>query len=281
MSESVPPYQSPPRRPGIRRAIVVIPSAFTLGNLFFGIWAIVYAAQGNFKWAGWFIVFAGMADILDGRLARMSHTGTRFGAELDSLVDVISFGVAPAMIMYFLEFAEAGKFAWILCFIYIASVAVRLARYNITAAGSDKPGWFTGLPSPAAGMTLATYFAFSQTEWYQKFPEYLDFQRQGLTFLMLALSAMMLSTVKYPRTPRIGFRSLSGILGTLITIGILVGVIVAPSNFLFPFGIGYLLFGIARAAVLALSERPEDTADAQTLQVRTRHDHDSNEDSAP
>jgi CDP-diacylglycerol---serine O-phosphatidyltransferase len=270
-----------PRRPGLRRAIVVIPSAFTLGNLFCGIWAIVSAAQGNFKWAGWFIVFAGVADILDGRLARMSHTGTRFGAELDSLVDVISFGVAPAMIMYFLEFAEAGKFAWTLCFIYVAAVAVRLARYNITAAGSDKPGWFTGLPSPAAGMTLATYFAFSQTQWYQRFPEYLDLQRQGLIFLMLALSAMMLSTIKYPRSPRIGFRSLSGILGTLITIGILVGVIFAPSTFFFLFGIGYLLFGVVRSAVIALSERAEDPVEAQTLQVRNNHDHDHTKDVAP
>lgn len=270
-----------PRRPGIRRAIVVIPSAFTLSNLFFGIWAMVYAAQGNFIWAGWFIVFAGVADVLDGRMARMSHTGTRFGAELDSLVDVISFGVAPAMLMYFLEFAEAGKFAWVLCFIYVAAVAVRLARYNITAAGAEHPGWFSGLPSPAAGMTLATYYAFSQTQWYQKFPEYLDLQRQGLTFLMLALSAMMLSTVKYPRTPRIGFRSLSGIIGTLVTIGILVGVIVAPSTFLFPFGIGYLLFGITRSALIALSERAEDTADAQTLHLRPPPGHDHDEDSTP
>lgn len=163
--------REPRRRPGIRRAIIVIPSAFTLSNLFFGIWAMVSAAQGNFTWAGWFLVFAGVADVLDGRMARMSHTGTRFGAELDSLVDVISFGVAPAMLMYFLEFAEAGRFAWIICFIYVAAVAVRLARYNITAAGSENPGWFSGLPSPAAGMTLATYYAFSQTQWYQKFPE--------------------------------------------------------------------------------------------------------------
>lgn len=266
-----------PRRPGIRRAIVVIPSAFTLGNLFFGIWSMVYAAQGNFTWAGWFIVFAGVADILDGRLARMSHTGTRFGAELDSLVDVISFGVAPAMLMYFLEFAAAGKFAWMICFIYVASVAVRLARYNITAAGSDKPGWFTGLPSPAAGMTLATYFVFSQTDWYQKFPEYLDLQRQGLAFLMLALSAMMLSTVKYPRTPRIGFRSLSGILGLLITVGILAGTIFAPSTFLFPFGLGYLFFGIVRSAWIALSDRPVDDAESQTLQVRTHPDRDKDD----
>jgi len=271
----------PPNRPGIRRAIVVIPSAFTLGNLFCGVWAIVAAAQGNFKWAGWFIVFAGVADVLDGRLARMSHTGTRFGAELDSLVDVISFGVAPAMIMYFLEFAEAGKFAWVLCFLYIASAAVRLARYNITAAGSDKPGWFSGLPSPAAGMTLATYFAFSQTEWYQKFPQYLDLQRQGLTFLMLALSAMMVSAVKYPRTPRIGFRSLTGVIGTLITFGVLAGVILAPSRFLFPFFIGYLLFGVLRSAFIALSERAEDPVEAQTLHVRAPREHDHHEDSTP
>jgi len=272
--------EATPARPRFR-AIVVLPSAFTLGNLFFGIWAMVRASQGNFRWAGWFIVFAGVADMLDGRMARLSRTGTRFGAELDSLVDVISFGVAPAMIMYFLEFAEAGKFAWTLCFIYVAAVAVRLARYNITAAGSDKPGWFTGLPSPAAGMTLATYFAFSQTQWYQRFPEYLDLQRQGLIFLMLALSAMMLSTIKYPRSPRIGFRSLSGILGTLITIGILVGVIFAPSTFFFLFGIGYLLFGVVRSAVIALSERAEDPVEAQTLQVRNNHDHDHTKDVAP
>jgi CDP-diacylglycerol--serine O-phosphatidyltransferase len=276
MSES----ESTPRRPRFR-AIVVLPSAFTLGNLFFGIWAMVRAAQGNFRWAGWFIVFAGVADMLDGRMARLSHTGTRFGAELDSLVDVISFGVAPAMLMYFLEFAEAGKFAWVICFIYVSAVAIRLARYNITAAGSDKPGWFTGLPSPAAGMTLATYYAFSQTQWYQRSLAYLDLQREGLTFLMLALSAVMISAVKYPRTPSIGFRSARGILGTVITLGILAGSILSPSTFLFPLGIGYLVFGIVRSVLIALSERPDDVADSQTLHVRAGSGADRNEEPVP
>ena len=277
MSESEPNR----RRPGLRRAIVVLPSAFTLGNLFFGVWAIVRAAQGNFRWAGWFIVFAGVADMLDGRMARLSHTGTRFGAELDSLVDVISFGVAPAMVMYFLEFAEAGKFAWVICFIYVAAVAIRLARYNITAAGSEKPGWFTGLPSPAAGMTLASYYVFSQTEWYQRSLAYLDLQREGLTILMLVLSAIMVSAVKYPRTPSIGLRSVRGFIGLAVTIGILVGSIVAPSTFLFPFGIGYLLFGIARSTLIALSDRPEDVAESQTLHVRANSGGDRTEDHAP
>ena len=72
----------------MRQVVVVMPSAFTLGNLFFGFWAIVSAFNGNFRWAGWFIVFAGILDMLDGRVARLSNTGTRFGAELDSLVDV-------------------------------------------------------------------------------------------------------------------------------------------------------------------------------------------------
>ena len=78
----------------MRQVVVIMPSAFTLGNLFFGFWAIVSAFNGNFRWAGWFIVFAGILDMLDGRVARLSNTGSRFGAELDSLVDVISFGVA-------------------------------------------------------------------------------------------------------------------------------------------------------------------------------------------
>ncbi|MEP6745016.1 MAG: CDP-alcohol phosphatidyltransferase family protein, partial [Gemmatimonadota bacterium] len=77
-------------RPDLTRAVVVLPSAFTLGNLFFGIWAIVSAAQGNFKWAAWYVLFAGILDMLDGRVARRTKTGTKFGAELDSLVDAIS-----------------------------------------------------------------------------------------------------------------------------------------------------------------------------------------------
>ena len=99
------------RRRTMRQVVVVMPSAFTLGNLFFGFWAIVSAFNGNFRWAGWFIVFAGILDMLDGRVARLSGTGTRFGAELDSLVDVISFGVAPALLIYFLDFSSAGRFA--------------------------------------------------------------------------------------------------------------------------------------------------------------------------
>ena len=176
------------RRRTMRQVVVVMPSAFTLGNLFFGFWAIVSAFNGNFRWAGWFIVFAGILDMLDGRVARLSNTGTRFGAELDSLVDVISFGVAPALLIYFLDFSTAGRFAWILCYIYVTAVALRLARFNVLSAGKPSTGWFTGLPSPAAGTTLAVYYPFSQTEWYRASLAYLDLQHQGLVVLMLLLA---------------------------------------------------------------------------------------------
>jgi CDP-diacylglycerol---serine O-phosphatidyltransferase len=248
------------RRPSIRQVVVVMPSAFTLGNLFFGFWAIVSAFNGNFRWAGWFIVFAGILDMLDGRVARLSGTGTRFGAELDSLVDVISFGVAPALLMYFLDFSNAGRFAWILCYIYVVAVALRLARFNVLSAGKPPSGWFTGMPSPAAGMTLASYYPFSQTNWYRASIAYLDLQHEGLVVLMLLLAVLMVSNVKYPKFPPIGVRSARGIFGLVVHVVILLGGLLAPEYFLFPLGLFYMTFGVARATVLGLMERPESVA---------------------
>ena len=248
------------RRPSIRQVVVVMPSAFTLGNLFFGFWAIVSAFNGNFRWAGWFIVFAGILDMLDGRVARLSGTGTRFGAELDSLVDVISFGVAPALLMYFLDFSTSGRFGWILCYIYVVAVALRLARFNVLSAGKPSSGWFTGMPSPAAGVTLAVYYPFSQTNWYRASLAYLDLQHEGLVVLMLLLAVLMVSNVKYPKFPPIGLRSARGIFGLVVHLVILLGGLFAPEYFLFPLGLFYMTFGLARATVLGLMEKPERVA---------------------
>ena len=215
------------------------------------------AFNGNFRWAGWFIVFAGILDMLDGRVARLSGTGTRFGAELDSLVDLISFGVAPALLMYFLDFSNAGRFAWILCYIYVVAVALRLARFNVLSAGKPSTGWFTGMPSPSAGMTLAVYYPFSQTNWYRASLAYMDLQHEGLVVLMLLLAVLMVSNVKYPKFPPIGVRSARGILGLTVHLLILIGGIFAPEYFLFPLGLLYMAFGLIRTTVLGLMERPE------------------------
>ncbi|HSR15413.1 MAG TPA: CDP-diacylglycerol--serine O-phosphatidyltransferase [Gemmatimonadales bacterium] len=253
------PLQPLPRPRGMRRVVHVAPSAFTLGNLFFGIWSIVSSARGNFAWAGWFIVLAAVLDGLDGRLARLSKTSSRFGAELDSLVDVISFGVAPALLMYHLEFQQAGRFAWVICYIFIVAVALRLARFNVMV-GSTPVGWFTGLPSPAAGGTLAVYYPFSQTRWYQEALNYVDLQRDGLVFLMILLAVLMLSTVKYPKSPRISVRSARGIFGLVVYLAILAAIIVSPSSFMFPMALSYIAYGILRFTILSFLDRQDRLA---------------------
>jgi CDP-diacylglycerol--serine O-phosphatidyltransferase len=246
------------RREGIRRVVVVIPSAFTLGNLFFGFWAIIQAFNGNFRQAGWFIVFAGILDSLDGRVARRMGTGSRFGAELDSLVDVISFGVAPALLIYFLEFSTAGRYGWIVCFLYVVAVALRLARFNVLSHGKPTPGWFTGLPSPAAGMTLATYYAFSQTRWYRMSVAQFDLEHQGLVVLLLLMSVLMVSKVMYPRGAPVSLRNPRGVLALVLMLAVVIGSIVWPSSILFPFFVAYASFGVLRHIVLMLIERGAD-----------------------
>lgn len=246
---------APPPREGIRKVVVVIPSAFTLGNLFFGFWSIIQAFNGNFRQAGWFIVFAGILDSLDGRVARRMGTGSRFGAELDSLVDIISFGVAPALLIYFLEFSTAGRYGWIVCFLYLVAVALRLARFNVLSHGKPTPGWFVGLPSPAAGMTLATYYAFSQTQWYRMSVAHLDLEHQGLVVLLLLMAVLMVSKVMYPRAAPVNLRTPGGIAMLLLLLAIVVGSSVFPSSILFPFFVAYATFGVLRHVVLILIDR--------------------------
>ncbi len=251
------------QRRGMRRVVVVMPSAFTLGNMFFGFWAIVSAYNGNFLWAGWFIIFAGILDGLDGRVARASNTGSRFGAELDSLVDVISFGVAPALLIYFEELSSSvGHFAWVLCFLYVVATAIRLARYNVDAAHGGRPSaWFTGLPSPAAGSTLAVSYAFSQTTWYQHSLGLINNQHQWTVILMLLLAALMVSNVKYPRFPSAGFRSTGQVVGLVIYVSMLVGALTVPDYYFFLFGMTYVAFGLVRALFVNLADHRDNDDD--------------------
>ncbi len=241
-----------PRPPNMRRVVVVVPSLFTLFNLFFGIWSMVLASRGEFYRASWYIVFAGILDTLDGRVARLSNTGTRFGAELDSLVDIVSFGVAPAFLMYQLEFAGAGQASWIFCYFYVMAAAIRLARFNITQAGRTK-SHFVGLPSPAAGMTLATYYPFTLTPFYRiavgAWPWHLI-----LTFLMIFLTILMVSNVRYATVPKIGFRTVKGFVGLLVVVSVVVFGVWRHDVFFFPLGIAYMSYGVLRATLLGFLE---------------------------
>jgi len=137
-----------------RRGIYILPNLFTTAALFAGFYAIVQAMQGRFEVAAAAIFIALVLDGLDGRVARMTNTQSPFGAEYDSLADMVSFGAAPALVMYQWALQDIGKFGWIAAFIYCAGAALRLARFNTTIDSADKR-YFQGLPSPAAAALTA------------------------------------------------------------------------------------------------------------------------------
>ncbi len=141
--------------PKIReRSIYLLPNLFTTGALFAGFYSIVQAMGGNFEQSAVAIFLAMVMDGLDGRVARLTHTQSAFGAEYDSLSDMVSFGVAPALVLYVWALKPMGKLGWIAAFIYCAGAALRLARFNTKLDESDKR-YFQGLPSPAAAALLA------------------------------------------------------------------------------------------------------------------------------
>jgi CDP-diacylglycerol--serine O-phosphatidyltransferase len=240
-------------RPRVRRAVVLFPSGLTLLNLFFGMMAIVSATRGDYARAGWAVVFGGVMDMLDGRVARATNTGGRFGEELDSLVDAITFGVAPAMIMYFAVFNHEG-WDWLFSFAFTACAVLRLARFNVEQAGTAKT-YFQGLPTPAAGVTLATYYWFSQTPLYQE-TVIADLPWHVLLrYVMLALSFLMVSNVPYPVMPNVSLRNVRGVIAFLIVIGGITALIFLPNQFFFPAAVVYVAFGIVRAAWIGLLDR--------------------------
>jgi CDP-diacylglycerol--serine O-phosphatidyltransferase len=245
--------EMPPRRRRLRRGIVILPSAFTLGNLFLGIWAIVTASRGAYSTAGWMIVGAAIMDLLDGRIARLTATGSAFGEELDSLVDAISFGVAPGLIVYFTFLDEGGEWAWILAFLYIVCAVFRLARFNIEQAGTAK-STFHGLPSPTAGACLATYYAFTQTAFFEQFLYRVPANRTA-GWLTLFLGLMMVSNVLYPVVPRFSTRTWGGRFAIFLAVVSLVSAFTYPEYFFFPFSIVYITYGLVRSVGMGLAER--------------------------
>lgn len=138
-----------------RKGIYILPNLFTTAGLFAGFYAIIQATKGNFEAAAIAIFVAMVMDGLDGRVARLTNTFSDFGAEYDSLADVIAFGLAPALVVYELSLHQLGKVGWLVAFFYVAMAALRLARFN-TQKTQDKR-YFHGLPSPASAVLLAAW----------------------------------------------------------------------------------------------------------------------------
>ncbi|NHZ35093.1 CDP-diacylglycerol--serine O-phosphatidyltransferase [Massilia rubra] len=139
-----------------RRGIYLLPNAFTTAALFCGFYAIVMAMNQRFEHAGWAIFIAMILDGLDGRIARLTNTQSEFGAQYDSLADMVSFGAAPALVIYEWSLRGLGKFGWLAAFVYCAGAALRLARFNTNIEVVDKR-FFQGLPSPAAAAMVAGF----------------------------------------------------------------------------------------------------------------------------
>jgi CDP-diacylglycerol--serine O-phosphatidyltransferase len=139
------------------RGIYLLPNLFTTGALFAGFYAVVQAMNGRFEHAAVAIFIAMVLDGLDGRVARMTHTQSAFGAEYDSLADMVSFGVAPALIIYEFALHDMGKFGWIAAFVYCAGAALRLARFNTQIDTATDKRFFQGLPSPSAAALIAGF----------------------------------------------------------------------------------------------------------------------------
>lgn len=249
------------RRPRFPRpSMVMLPSGVTLLNLFFGVFALVAAARGDFGRAVLFVMISGLCDAVDGRVARATRTGTPFGEELDSLVDAISFGLAPAMIMYFAVLHKEG-WDWLFVFGFVACAVIRLARFNVEQAGRAKTH-FRGLPSPAAGGVLASYYWFSQTPFYNEtligdLPWHIL-----LRYLMAALALLMVSDVPYPAWPTFSLRTLRGALGFLLFVSLAFGLVFLPREFFFPVGMLYVAYGVVGGAVRGLLETGPRTGGA-------------------
>jgi len=188
------------RRTGSRRvARSAVPSFFTLLNLFSGFLAVTQTAEGNFQNACWLIVLAGFFDALDGMMARMTRSQSLFGVELDSLSDIVSFGLAPSFLVYEFGLRDAGPLGLIVSSLPAVCGAVRLARFNVRSADEPKEH-FEGLPIPVqAAFVVALILNFSDPE---SFTQFSPGSLSGLIPVVVVLSGLMVSTIRFDALPR-------------------------------------------------------------------------------
>ena len=182
----------------IRLSRSIVPNLFTVLNIFFGFLSILFAVKGLYVQAAWYILLSAGCDALDGFMARLTRSASEFGVELDSLADVVSFGVAPAFLIYSLALHEFGTFGMLVAAVPLILGAIRLARFNVQLVGFSKDH-FTGMPIPLAALTLISFVLFFR-------PEEIMSSEQ-LQYVLIALTiccgGLMISTVRYPVIPKI------------------------------------------------------------------------------
>jgi CDP-diacylglycerol--serine O-phosphatidyltransferase len=181
------------RRPHMkmRRGVYILPNLFTTGNLFCGFWAIISVIQEQFFYAAVAILLACVFDILDGKVARLSGATSKFGVQYDSLADLVSFGIAPALLAFSWALRPYGKFGWLAAFLFVVCGALRLARFNVQSA-SGEVKYFKGLPIPAAAimiaLTILLYLELIETGWVKDI---------AVLAMIYILAFLMVSNIRY------------------------------------------------------------------------------------
>ena len=220
------------------------PNLMTVLNLLLGFIAIISATKGHFATGAWLIMIASIVDFLDGKVARATEGSSDFGIEFDSLADVVSFGVAPAFLIYSSQLSQLQKIeplGIMISFLFLAAGAIRLARYNSSASDIEKRH-FTGMPIPAGACLICSYVIFSTNVWGTvRFP--------GLTIaLVLLASTLMVSTIEFDLMPKFSFRhGLRNTIHFILIFAAIVLITIFAEKALFPLFSAYILKQIARA----------------------------------
>jgi len=226
-----------------RRGIYLLPNMITTAGMFAGFYAIVAAMDGRFEAAAVAIFIAMVLDGLDGRVARLTNTQSEFGVQYDSLADMVSFGLAPALVMYewslkFMVSVGWAKFGWLAAFIYAASAALRLARFNSQVATAEK-AYFRGLPSPsAAGVLAGLVWAATDFGLTGESMVYVAF------VLTVSMGLLMVSNIRYYSFKELNFKNRVPFVAVLIVVLVYVFASIDPPKVLFSGFLIYAIFGI-------------------------------------
>jgi CDP-diacylglycerol--serine O-phosphatidyltransferase len=236
----------------MRKGIYVLPNLITLTSMFAGFYSIVASLNSDYERAAWAIMIASIFDVLDGWVARITHTATKFGIEIDSLSDVISFGVAPGVLVYTWTLSSFGKIGWLGSFFLVACAALRLARFNVQMGGAEKKH-FTGLPTPASALVIATtvlaydeFIAILENLQLVRLADVVgkDYWVLALTFL---LAGLMVSNITYHSLKEANLRERRPF-GILVVIAAFLALVAYhPALVLFFVSMAYVALGLAEA----------------------------------
>ncbi|MCH9645356.1 MAG: CDP-diacylglycerol--serine O-phosphatidyltransferase [Proteobacteria bacterium] len=235
-----------------KRGVYLLPNILTTFGLFSGFFAIILATKGQYAEAAIAIFVAMLWDGLDGRVARLTNTQSEFGEQYDSMADMVSFGVAPALLMYFYLFEGLGKIGWIGAFVYVAAGSLRLARFNTQIGVQDKR-YFQGLPSPAAAALIAGLVWTKEMMGPSVYDE--QYLVAGAWIILVAAGMLMVSNIRYYSFKEINLKGRSSFKLLLLATLIMIVVLVWPSAILFIFFFVYALSGLVLTTIEVRNKR--------------------------